>query len=314
MKSFSASVLVALASSASLVHAHGWVSAITANGKKYDAPDPYQNPMDSPQRQITTLDPVKDLNGEELTCGYGAKSAPLTMEVTAGTEITYEWACLWGGSQFWPHEQGPVMLYAYKCEGEAQDCQPGRNAGWALIDAAGFLEGGGPFDWVQGRFKKGEGVPARVPAGMPDGTYLFRHEIISLHIADSDGPEFYPSCTQVRVVGGTKNATLESMGADLVSLPGAYKQGEDGLFKSIFDENIKSYYAMPGPKLFNPPAGQQPSETPTGTEPETGSGTTPTPTPTKTMCSPKQRLAKKTRREQRLRARALKKSRDARKA
>ncbi|KAH7102398.1 glycosyl hydrolase family 61-domain-containing protein [Auriculariales sp. MPI-PUGE-AT-0066] len=248
MKFFFSTLLVFVASS-SLVQGHGWVSSVMANGKIYKAPVPNGEKISSPHRQINSINPIRDLNSVHLTCGYSAKAAPLTMEVTAGTNILYKW---WAGNQNWPHKYGPVMLYAYKCPGAAKDCMPGHKKGWALIDAAGFEANG--VDWIQNRFYKGQGVAAHVPAGMPDGVYLFRHEIIALHIADTVGP----SSTQA---ARRKNATMETLGAELVSLPGAYKKGNPSLFKSIFNGTNKKNYRMPGPKLFNPSNNHRRAET-----------------------------------------------------
>jgi lytic cellulose monooxygenase (C1-hydroxylating) len=57
-----------------------------------------------------------------------------------------------------------------------------------------------------------------IPSSLAPGEYLLRHEILGLHVADKKmGAQFYPSCTQIRVVQGG-NRTLP----DGIALPGAY--------------------------------------------------------------------------------------------
>jgi len=109
----------------------------------------------------------------------------------------------------------PVMLYAYKCPGDASDCQPPTDAQWFLIDAADFYKGDEKFPsdftgWTQDVFHFAQSVPARIPAGMQNGDYLIRefalmsldvlvdsewrylgHEIIALHVAMGAGAEYY---------------------------------------------------------------------------------------------------------------------------
>lgn len=57
-----------------------------------------------------------------------------------------------------------------------------------------------------------------VPPTLAPGEYLLRHEILGLHVAGTRmGAQFYPSCTQIRVIEG--GDTQLPVG---VALPGAY--------------------------------------------------------------------------------------------
>lgn len=72
-----------------------------------------------------------------------------------------------------------------------------------------------------------------LPDNLAPGDYLIRHEIIALHLADSEGgAEFYPSCTQVRI-GGSGTGTPDST----VTFPGAYNDDDPG----IFDPTVRRY-------------------------------------------------------------------------
>lgn len=88
------------------------------------------------------------------------------------------------------------------------------------------------------------GKPANVtlPKNIAAGNYLIRHEIIALHLAnkkfsggkDTNGAEFYPSCSQLKITG---NGTGVPKADELVALPGAYKDTDPG----IFDKNVSIY-------------------------------------------------------------------------
>jgi cellulase len=173
------------------------------------------------------------------------------------------------------------MLYAYKCPGPANECKPSADdKGWALIDAAGYdVQRNGEL-WVQERFFNGESVPAPVPAGMPDGDYLFRHEIVALHRIPC---EFYVSCTQVRIVGGASaNMSLADAGAELVSFPGGYSGSEPGVTANVFGGVNKDTYQFPGPKLFNPSKSSSPPPETSDPEPTSTEDDSPEPTATST--------------------------------
>lgn len=277
----------------SLVGAHGTVGTFTANGKTYIGPQPRSNSnLDSPVREIDTLNPITDLNSDSMKCGPGAKSsARAVAEVNAGSSVSFSWTA--GTSQKWPHRWGPVMLYAYKCPGDAKDCTPPSGAEWFLIDAAGFDDnanevpsGGDPArsGWVQDRFRANMSVPAKIPKSMQNGSYLLRHEIIALHVAMGRGPEFYVSCTQINVSGGS-NKSAQDQGAELVKFPGTYKSSDKGLHVNVFDNQLnKNNYVMPGPKVFLGTGGnnQEPASSSTGDDKPTSSTKSSTAKPTGT--------------------------------
>jgi cellulase len=119
-------------------------------------------------------------------------------------------------------------------------------------------------------------VSFKVPKNLQNGDYLFRHEIIALHVAMDRGAEYYPSCTQVRVSGGS-NASLRSQGADFAKFPGEYNPNHPGLRINVFNNNLNAKnYKMPGPAKF---VGSKQLAAPSSTDKPTSS---PTPTPVKT--------------------------------
>lgn len=88
-----------------------------------------------------------------------------------------------------------------------------------------------------------------IPSDIKPGTYVVRHEIISLHnalnddyIKKSSGAQFYPQCIKVKVTG---DGTVTPPGS---KFPGTYKWDENGLLVNIFYR--ANEYISPGPALY----------------------------------------------------------------
>ncbi|KZW03515.1 hypothetical protein EXIGLDRAFT_636133 [Exidia glandulosa HHB12029] len=240
-----------------MTHAHGTIDVFTADGVSYAGPesmdvDPESLPSDSPVRQIYTLEPilstVVDLASSNMTCGPApASSAPVTASVTAGSTISFHYRS--GNNGVWPHDVGPVITYMYRCT-KAEACMPSAgDAGWFKIDQQGMDEKG---VWAQTAMMRNESINVVVPSTVPDGDYLVRHEVIALQNAVNRGQaEFYVSCTQVRVKGGSSGSgSLD--GVEMVAFPGAYAEDDPGLFvPDLYDHDGKAFpYAFPGPAIF----------------------------------------------------------------
>jgi hypothetical protein len=95
-----------------------------------------------------------------------------------------------------------------------------------------------------------------IPWDIKPGTYVVRHELLSLHFATTHSnysyipggmvaPQFYPSCYSVNVTG-SGSATP----ANRVTFPGAYQKNDPGLNFDIF-AGAKEY-PIPGPKVYQP--------------------------------------------------------------
>lgn len=273
----------------SLVSAHGTVQSFTANGVEYYAPRSNEV-VDSPVRMVTDVSPSK-IDSPDMACGpSAAKTAALTAKVTAGSTIEFTWRS-GDPSQNWVHQKGPVMTYMGKCSGAAADCA-GEGMQWFKIDEQGFLPNG---DWTQTNYNRNESTSAVVPAGIANGDYLIRHEIIALHNLPA---EFYVSCTQVTVDGGSSDGAMKVGGANLAAFPGAYSAGDKGVTTDVFSNFQPDAYVFPGPPLFKSAAvgGDQGAANPAEAPSSTGDAPA-APTQTKTGCSRKvkrvpQRLAR----------------------
>lgn len=89
------------------------------------------------------------------------------------------------------------------------------------------------------------GVPANftMPQNIAPGNYIFRQEIIALHLAnEKGGAEFYPSCSRITVSGsGTGTPTDD----ELVSLPGAYSDTDPGIYVPGVSDTSDSAWHSP---------------------------------------------------------------------
>ena len=106
-----------------------------------------------------------------------------------------------------------------------------------------------------------------IPSNLAPGNYMIRHEIIALHLAPTmGGAEFYEGCAQLKV-GGSQ--TGQPKASDLVSLPGAYKDDDPGIFVNIFNSNFKTY-SFPGPPIATFITGNTTTSGATGTPKKPG--------------------------------------------
>lgn len=75
------------------------------------------SPASSPktiQRQWPDYNPTLTVTDRKVMCN-GGTSAELSAKVAAGGKIKAIWAQ-------WTHEQGPVMVWMYKCSGDFSSC------------------------------------------------------------------------------------------------------------------------------------------------------------------------------------------------
>lgn len=148
-----------------------------------------------------------------MTCN-GGTSAPLSATIAAGDSITAFWAQ-------WTHQQGPVMVWMYACNGAFTACD-GKGPNWFKIDQMGMtappLTG---TSWGTAVVEANLKWTSTIPARLAPGNYLIRHELLALHQANT--PQWYPECAQLVVTG---SGTSVPSGAFLTSIP-AYASATD---------------------------------------------------------------------------------------
>jgi hypothetical protein len=235
------SILSAFALAAAGVHAHGYVSEITLDGKTYKGPVAGGAKIKSPVRQISTTSPWKDVNGAGMTCGRNAQNAQVVAPVTAGSTASLKWVDHPGTN--WQHDMGPLITYMAKVP-SGQTADKFNAAQGNFFKIAQFGQEG--KSWTQAKLMKGAAHSFQIPKGIENGDYILRHEIVALHLANKrGGAEFYTSCIQVRVTGGSAGKVNVTPTA---KFPGGYSASDPGIFTpKIFDGGFK--YSFPGPAM-----------------------------------------------------------------
>ncbi|CAL3968461.1 unnamed protein product [Diplocarpon coronariae] len=254
MPSLLSSSLLALASAA-VVSAHGHVQGVTVDGvyhKGWVLDYAYQpSPPPTFGWSETALDngfvAPNQVNTPDIICHLGAKNGALTLPVTAGSTIIVHW-------NTWPDSHmGPVLDYMASCKG---DCATVDKTALEFfkIDEKG-LEAG---TWaVKELMANNNSWPVTIPAGLAQGPYVLRHEIIALHGAGGEnGAQLYPFCLNLEVTGAGTETPAGTPGMQLYTPtdPGILVQG------SIYVDNL--VYDIPGPAVYNGAAAPGPATTP----------------------------------------------------
>lgn len=76
---------------AHLVHAHGYVSKVSIDGKIYIGNVPNASPTPAIVRQIDDVAPVKNATNPYLNCGQAAQKASLVADANPGSQVQFWW-------------------------------------------------------------------------------------------------------------------------------------------------------------------------------------------------------------------------------
>ncbi|KAI0401485.1 endoglucanase II [Xylaria palmicola] len=220
MKSF-ASLAVVSALAVNTVSAHYIFQTLTAGTTKFDT---YQYI----RKNSNMNSPVTDLASNDLRCNVGASgSGTGTIDMTAGEAFTF--------SLDTPvYHQGPISLYMSKAPGAASAYAG--DGEWFKIKDFGPTFNGGSASWPLAGSYSGQ-----IPKCIENGEYLLRVQSLAIHNPWPAGiPQFYISCAQVKVTGGSGTANPTN-----VLIPGAFKATDPGYTANIYS-NFNSY-TVPGP-------------------------------------------------------------------
>ncbi|KAK4149260.1 glycoside hydrolase [Chaetomidium leptoderma] len=192
--------------------------------------------------------PVTSVTSSDLACNVGgSKGVSGFCEVNAGDPFTVEMhaqpndrSCsneAIGGNHF-----GPVMVYMSKVDDASS--ADGASGSWFKVDELGYDAASKTWgtDKLNANCGKREfTIPSKIPAG----DYLIRAEAIALHTAgQSGGAQFYMSCYQVKIAGGSGQLPAG------VKLPGAYSASDPGILVDIWGNGF-SEYTIPGPAVID---------------------------------------------------------------
>ncbi|KAK4123010.1 lytic polysaccharide monooxygenase [Parathielavia appendiculata] len=193
--------------------------------------------------------PVTSVSSKDMACNVGgSKGLSGICEVKAGDEFTVEMHAQ-PGDRSCAHEAiggnhfGPVMVYMSKVSDVTS--ADGSAGSWFKVDEFGY--DASSKKWGTDQLNANCGKRSfKIPSKIPAGDYLVRAEAIALHTAgQSGGAQFYMSCYQVRVSGGSRGQLPAG-----VKIPGAYSASDPGILIDIWGSSFKEY-KIPGPAIID---------------------------------------------------------------
>ncbi|KAK3358542.1 glycoside hydrolase [Lasiosphaeria ovina] len=240
--------LLALLALATAASAHTTMSRVFVNGKDQgEGKNKYiRSPVNDGQVQLQ-LDKTNNTTPFIACNSKGNIAVPQFVKASPGDKLTFQW------SRDDPKEpvidpshKGPILTYI------APFFATGFGDGpiWSKIAEEGFVSPA----WATEKMRNFTGgkVDFNLPKTLAPGKYMVRQELIPLHLADkrgdiekTRGPEFYPSCVQFEVVGGSGTA-VPNQNFDFNK---GYKFTDPG-----FDFNIHipfTTYPIPGPPIWD---------------------------------------------------------------
>ncbi|KAI0424246.1 endoglucanase II [Xylaria sp. FL1042] len=220
MKNF-ANLAALTALAANTVSAHYIFQQLTAGSTKFDV---YQYI----RKNSNYNSPVTDLASDDLRCNVGATGTGTdTIEMQAGETFTFTLDVA-------VYHQGPISIYMSKAPGAAADYDG--SGEWFKIKDFAPTFSGGTATWDLSQTYSYE-----IPTCIEDGEYLLRIQSLAIHNPWPAGiPQFYISCAQVKVTGGSGSANPTN-----ALIPGAFKETDPGYTVNIYT-NFNNY-TVPGP-------------------------------------------------------------------
>ncbi|KAI0275208.1 glycosyl hydrolase family 61-domain-containing protein [Gloeopeniophorella convolvens] len=196
----------------------------------------------SPLRKLNTYGPVPDFTTPDITCGPGGNTpVDVLAEVHAGSNVIFDWG---DWSSVHP---GPLMTYIASCGSDGCANFKGDTGNvWVKIDQDSYNPNR-EDDLIWGEsflHLTPSQYQVTIPAGLANGQYLLRHELLGLHVAETYmGAQFYPNCVQIQVTDGGSTSLPEG-----IALPGAYDPNDtNGILVQLWEiEADLTCYTAPG--------------------------------------------------------------------
>ncbi|KAI0023606.1 lytic polysaccharide monooxygenase [Xylariomycetidae sp. FL0641] len=234
------------------VAAHGHVSSIVVDGETYEGFDPTSAPYlpslpDSIAWSNGATDngfvASSDVANPDVICHIDAGNAALSAEAAAGSNVSITW-------NTWPETHyGPVIDYMADCGGDCATVDK-TSLKWFKVQEMGQLSlgsSGTPGKWADDLIVENSFTwDATIPASLKPGNYVWRHEIIALHSAGSEGgAQLYPQCFNLKVTGSGSQSPEGTVGTSL------YTPTDAGIMYNIYNDESKSAidYQIPGPAM-----------------------------------------------------------------
>lgn len=174
-------------------------------------------------------------NTSDIICHLDGQPANKTATVSAGGTVEFQWTT-------WGHP-GPVITYVALCPDECTSPTLDKTAlEWVKIDEGGYSvadETWAAYDLAANN----NSWTVNVPSTLASGNYVFRHEIIAVHGAETlGGAQNYPQCVNIAITGGGSASPTGTLGEDL------YHETDPGIYFNPY--TTITNYTIPGPALM----------------------------------------------------------------
>ncbi|KAF8470805.1 glycoside hydrolase [Kalaharituber pfeilii] len=242
------SILFATLATAALVSAHGHITQITIGGKTFPGNNPYAmfSGNKNPRRIVWDYKdngPIgsKELQSANIACSRNAKPVESFGKAKAGDEVVFTWS-KWSESH-----RGPTMTYLARIpDGASVTGIDPTTLTFHKIHELGLISSEGPKGrWASDLMRESDNtVRLKIPASVPSGKYVLRHELLALHQAQKGNAQFYPVCANLEIIG----ASGGELGGEGVKFPGAYKASDPGVDINIHAKALTSYVCFEPPR------------------------------------------------------------------
>ncbi|KAK4099283.1 lytic polysaccharide monooxygenase [Parathielavia hyrcaniae] len=266
---------------ATRVAAHGYINTFTLDGVDYEGYSRW-NPSpaaDAIGWSFTTPDegPELDMNSPDFVCRQGAEPSSNYGTIAAGGTADFFWTSddkVINPNGWAESHRGPVLTYIAPCNGDCAGVDK-TALRWTKIAESGLVSGPANTEgiWASDVLRQNGGVnSATIPASLAPGKYVLRNEIIALHRAHINEPEFYMQCGNVEVTGGGSD-DLAGKGVPAAEL---YSRSDGQLFGFSVHDDRGNEWPIPGPALYQSQQGSS----------SQGTGSLPSPSPQQSQPSP----------------------------
>ncbi|KAF2626774.1 lytic polysaccharide monooxygenase [Macroventuria anomochaeta] len=188
--------------------------------------------------------PISSLGSDDMACNVGgSKGVSRVQSVSDGATLSFEiraWPADASKERLDRGHKGPCAVYLKKVSSAIEDTAAGD--GWFKIFEHGYDSS--TDRWCSDEVIDNNGLlNVKLPANLERGNYLARPELLALHAANDNDPQFYTGCAQI-FLESDGNLVPEST----VSIPGYVDYGEPSTSFDIYNKDA-STYEMPGPKI-----------------------------------------------------------------
>ncbi|KAK3305286.1 glycosyl hydrolase family 61-domain-containing protein [Chaetomium strumarium] len=240
---------------ATQVAAHGYINTFTLDGVDYEGFSRW-NPSPDPNAigwSFSTPDegPELDISSPNFVCRRDSEPSRNYGTIAAGGTASFFWTSddkVINPNGWAESHRGPILTYIAPCNGDCANVDK-TSLRWTKIAESGLVSGPANTQgiWATDVMRENGGInSATIPKSIAPGKYVIRNEIIALHRAHINEPEFYMQCGNIEVTGdGTDD--LSGSGVPATEL---YSRSDSQMFGFSVYDSRDNEWPIPGPALY----------------------------------------------------------------